>query len=510
MRGVHAGVPGAGRAVAEASHGRQGRQLWQPGARCVTLALAQTSMPNLPAAAAAARGRPPPSRPSSQNTHTHTHIVPTHQPTTHYNTTTYHPATTPSRSCVRPDESSMTTRCHYLVDGSAVFAITIRRAGACGGTGRQPAESRHVRARPFGARLRPSPPALSAHRRVCAASLLPHRAVPTAAPCPPCAAAEYFIPAGILLKCFLEVTDRELYDKLVLSVAAVSTPTPPTAASLLPNLPCSAVAVRLRRCGEAQGYRAAATASSHRPAPPCPPRRSPQNEAHCSFVAERAELLLRQAAQFGLGTRWAGRAGGGLGCIGVNLGRECLPEGWDFVAICEPGGRGVGGSGGVHGSRAAVSRAPAVERCATRLARGPPAGPSAWSTWATCSVPRWTRPHARRTTRHAGPPAPALPLLRWPCNSWPLPRLSGCCCCRFGHPSCPLALPPDRRAPVVLPAGGGAAAAGPCVHPPGLPSGQAAADGADASQAVCAGERGAGPPAGASRLAQRSVGRSTA
>ncbi|KAL4423560.1 hypothetical protein ABPG77_004600, partial [Micractinium sp. CCAP 211/92] len=88
--------------------------------------------------------------------------------------------------CVRPDESSMTTRCHYLVDGSAVFAITIRRA-------------------------------------------------------------EYFIPAGILLKCFLEVTDRELYDKLVLSVS-----------------------------GDA---------------------------SHCSFVAERAELLLRQAAQFGLGTR---------------------------------------------------------------------------------------------------------------------------------------------------------------------------------------------------------------
>lgn len=38
----------------------------------------------------------------------------------------------PPRRCVRPDESSMTTRCHYLVDGSAVFAITIRRAGAHG------------------------------------------------------------------------------------------------------------------------------------------------------------------------------------------------------------------------------------------------------------------------------------------------------------------------------------------------------------------------------------------
>ena len=34
--------------------------------------------------------------------------------------------------------------------------------------------------------------------------------------------AEYFIPAGVLLKCFLEVSDRELYDKLVLSVKGVS------------------------------------------------------------------------------------------------------------------------------------------------------------------------------------------------------------------------------------------------------------------------------------------------
>ncbi|PSC76790.1 DNA-directed RNA polymerase I subunit 2 isoform X1 [Micractinium conductrix] len=90
--------------------------------------------------------------------------------------------------CVRPDESSLTNRCHYLIDGSAVFAITIRRA-------------------------------------------------------------EYFIPAGILLKCFLEVTDRELYDKLVQAVKA--------------------------------------------------------NEAHCGFVAERVELLLRQASNLGLHTRAA-------------------------------------------------------------------------------------------------------------------------------------------------------------------------------------------------------------
>lgn len=62
--------------------------------------------------------------------------------------------------CVRPDAFSMTNRCHYMVDGTAVFAITIRRA-------------------------------------------------------------EYFIPAGILLKCFLEVSDKELYDKLVASATAV-------------------------------------------------------------------------------------------------------------------------------------------------------------------------------------------------------------------------------------------------------------------------------------------------
>ncbi|EFN59491.1 hypothetical protein CHLNCDRAFT_138110, partial [Chlorella variabilis] len=88
--------------------------------------------------------------------------------------------------CVRQDESSLTNRCHYLADGSCVFALTIRRA-------------------------------------------------------------EYFIPAGIVLKCFLEVSDRELYGKLVGSVAAGS--------------------------------------------------------GHQSFVAERAELLLRQAKQFGLHTR---------------------------------------------------------------------------------------------------------------------------------------------------------------------------------------------------------------
>ena len=50
----------------------------------------------------------------------------------------------PPRSCVRPDQSSATVRCHYLTDGTVNFAFTMRRA-------------------------------------------------------------EYFIPAGVLLKCFLEV-----------------------------------------------------------------------------------------------------------------------------------------------------------------------------------------------------------------------------------------------------------------------------------------------------------------
>jgi DNA-directed RNA polymerase I subunit RPA2 len=55
----------------------------------------------------------------------------------------YTPAATLLR-CVRPDQSSATVRCHYLTDGGVNFAFTMRRA-------------------------------------------------------------EYFIPVGILLKCFVEV-----------------------------------------------------------------------------------------------------------------------------------------------------------------------------------------------------------------------------------------------------------------------------------------------------------------
>ncbi|EIE18402.1 beta and beta-prime subunits of DNA dependent RNA-polymerase, partial [Coccomyxa subellipsoidea C-169] len=56
--------------------------------------------------------------------------------------------------CVRRDETSATVRCHYLKDGSASFAFTIGRA-------------------------------------------------------------EYFVPVGVLLKCFLEASDRELFSRLI-------------------------------------------------------------------------------------------------------------------------------------------------------------------------------------------------------------------------------------------------------------------------------------------------------
>jgi hypothetical protein len=33
--------------------------------------------------------------------------------------------------------------------------------------------------------------------------------------------AEYFIPAGVLLKCFMETSDREIYDKLIAAAPPV-------------------------------------------------------------------------------------------------------------------------------------------------------------------------------------------------------------------------------------------------------------------------------------------------
>ena len=60
-------------------------------------------------------------------------------------------------SCVRPDETSATVRCHYLRDGTAKFAFTVGRA-------------------------------------------------------------EFFIPVGILLKCFVEASDKELFTKLLATI----------------------------------------------------------------------------------------------------------------------------------------------------------------------------------------------------------------------------------------------------------------------------------------------------
>lgn len=56
--------------------------------------------------------------------------------------------------CVRPDQSSATVRLHYLADGGVNFAFTMRKA-------------------------------------------------------------EYFIPVGVLLKCFVEMSDKEMYQKVI-------------------------------------------------------------------------------------------------------------------------------------------------------------------------------------------------------------------------------------------------------------------------------------------------------
>ena len=97
-----------------------------------------------------------------------------------------------SLRCVRPDQSSATVRCHYLTDGTVNFAFTMRRA-------------------------------------------------------------EYFIPAGILLKSLMETSDRELYDKIMAGAAPGS--------------------------------------------------------GHAAFLSERAELLLQHSARLGLKTRQGERKG---------------------------------------------------------------------------------------------------------------------------------------------------------------------------------------------------------
>lgn len=73
------------------------------------------------------------------------------------------------RRCVRPDETSATVRVHYLKDGTARFAFIKDRA-------------------------------------------------------------EYFLPVGTLLKCFLEASDAELYARLLAFI-----PLDPGARPLLPQ-----------------------------------------------------------------------------------------------------------------------------------------------------------------------------------------------------------------------------------------------------------------------------------
>jgi len=103
--------------------------------------------------------------------------------------------------CVCPDQSSATVRCHYLTDGCVNFAITLRRA-------------------------------------------------------------EYFIPAGLLLRCFVEASDRELFARL---------------------------------------------ASGAEP-----------GSAHAAFAAERAELLLAAAARLGPAAG-GGSRDGALGYLGAHF-----------------------------------------------------------------------------------------------------------------------------------------------------------------------------------------------
>ncbi|KAJ9526862.1 hypothetical protein QJQ45_017765 [Haematococcus lacustris] len=117
--------------------------------------------------------------------------------------------------CVRPDQSSATVRCHYLTDGTVNFAFTLRRA-------------------------------------------------------------EFFIPAGVLLKCFMEAS-------LGLMAAAglgAGAGCPPACS----GFPCGA------QVSDWELYAKIMAGAA-------------EGSGHASFVAERAELLLSQAAKMGLRTR---------------------------------------------------------------------------------------------------------------------------------------------------------------------------------------------------------------
>lgn len=109
--------------------------------------------------------------------------------------------------------------------------------------------------------------------------------------------AEYFIPAGVLLKCFLETSDRELYDRLMAG--------------------------------------------------------APPGSGHAAFLAERAELLLQHAAKGGLRTRWVGgiegrRQKGGWGHRARDTrrswrrGRSCCCSMQPREGYAQGGGRATG------------------------------------------------------------------------------------------------------------------------------------------------------------------------
>ena len=112
--------------------------------------------------------------------------------------------------CVRPDESAATVRLHYLSGGGAAFAVTVGRA-------------------------------------------------------------EFFVPAGLILRALGDATDRELYEAIV-------GPTPR---------------------GEAEGAAAGRAAGGGRAAAPTTP--APPSPA----IADAAEAIIRQAAARGLRTRAA-------------------------------------------------------------------------------------------------------------------------------------------------------------------------------------------------------------
>ena len=83
---------------------------------------------------------------------------------------------------MRLDEQSATVRCHYLTDGTVNFAFTIRRA-------------------------------------------------------------EFFIPVGVLLKCFMEMSDKEIYDKICHAAVVVSVENSSLPVAWLARIGCEQIAI---------------------------------------------------------------------------------------------------------------------------------------------------------------------------------------------------------------------------------------------------------------------------